>query len=91
MDERILKAERTKMEKLLDTAQQNLDSAKSAKAPSSTIKFLEQRVEALEGRIKKIDSFNAPKSQDESSAGEQMNATKPKVVKNKGNKDNKEV
>ena len=56
MSERILKQEIKKADKLIISAQQELDSAKSNKAPQGTIKHLTQRVKALESRKKRIET-----------------------------------
>ena len=66
------KQQTKKLQKLLDAAQQKLDSAKDSKAPKSTIKFLEQRVKALEGKIKK---WEKKKVQDVDGVKEQEKTT----------------
>jgi len=53
--ERMLKIEKRKYGNLIESAQKELDSAKSHKAPKSTISHLEQRVKSLTGHLKKID------------------------------------
>jgi len=53
MDEKLKKREIAKLKYVLDAAQHELDSAKDSKAPQSTIKHLEQRVEALQNKINK--------------------------------------
>lgn len=50
MSEKILTQEIGKADKLIISAQHELDSAKSNKAPQGTIKHLEKRVKALESR-----------------------------------------
>ena len=56
MSERILKQEIGKIDKLIESAQQELDSAKSNKAPQGTIKHLENRIKNLKKRLKRFES-----------------------------------
>ena len=81
MEEREMKQEKIKQQKLIDTAQQQLDSAKKSKAPKSTIKFLEQRVKALGNRKAKLEAFKVPKPKTSSGEQDESSATKSKVVK----------
>lgn len=87
--ERIMKIEARKYGHLIESAQHELDSAKSSKAPQSTIKHLEQRVKALNKHLKKIEAMNS-KSKEQVKSGaqsEDQNAATPSGKKGEDKKD----
>jgi len=51
-----LEQELKKADKLITSAEQDLDSAKQSKAPRSTVKHLEERVKALGSKRKRIEA-----------------------------------
>lgn len=55
--ERIMKIEKRKYGNLIESAQLDLDSAKSRKAPKDTISHMEQRIKSLTKHLKKIESI----------------------------------
>jgi len=55
--ERIMKIEKKKYGNLIESAQNELDSAKSHKAPKGTITHFEQRITALKVHLKKIEAI----------------------------------
>ncbi|MHA1136510.1 MAG: hypothetical protein ACTSSE_08490 [Candidatus Thorarchaeota archaeon] len=76
--ERMFKIEEKKNSNLIDSAQKELDSAKKAKAPKSTIKHMEQRVKALEGRKDKIEKAITKTRKEEITGDENATASSGK-------------
>jgi len=58
MNEKIKEQETRKYRNLLQAAQSQLDAMVLEKAPKDSIKHMEQRVKALEGRLKKLESID---------------------------------
>ena len=56
MSEKILEKEIKKIDYLIESAQQELDSANKSKAPKGTITHLKDRIEALEKRKKRFET-----------------------------------
>lgn len=81
MNEKMKSVETKKIERLLDAAQQDLDSAKKEKAPQSTVEFLEQRVKALESKIAKWNELSD--KQNVESVEEQITENAENEVKKK--------
>ena len=75
MSERILKPEIKKIGNLIESAQQELDSAKQSKSPQSTITHLKDRIGALEKRKKRFETALA-KYQKQVKAEEQLKVKK---------------
>ena len=87
MYEKMKKIETEKIQKLLNAAQQDLDSAKESKAPRSTIEFLNQRIKALENKLAKwkkhseVKEVERVEEQEKESVAEKSDKKKDKASK----------
>lgn len=74
---KIIRQEVRKVEHLIESAQQQLDSAKQDKAPQSTVKHLEARIEALEEKKKRFEAAFKNEAQNISEENKESKATTP--------------
>jgi hypothetical protein len=66
--DKIRQQEGKKCRQLIQSAQAQLEEAKKSEAPKSDIEFIEQRIEALEGKLKKIEGTSNEEEEREKSA-----------------------
>jgi len=76
-NKKIIRQEVRKVENLIESAQQQLDSAKQNKAPQSTVKHLEARIEALEERKQRCETALKNETQGKSEGHDDSKTTAP--------------
>ena len=69
---------------LIKASQQELDSANKSKAPQSTIKFIESRISALKGHLKRWQTMLDKETIDSGEQPTKANTTVPSGKKGKG-------